>query len=268
MPTRQREQTEDDLNIRNKIVLPGQFLGQQQQQQQTDESINNNKKTCGYQIHPSSGVITSTILGINSNNNNNTSSSQLLPTLLPLSAATVAAENNSNANKQDDDQVIADVVSNSTSTTTTTSLTPTPGATVLFRVTKVQTIGVSGPIVAINNTWCSSSAAGAFRGFVRLDDIRSVTAKEVAAGLVPTHAAESYRLGDLVAAQVISLSEARQFQLTTTPAHCGMVKCFSESKVDGKWKHAVTSKRDQVVVEDAEGNEKLISRWVPDFRTI
>ena len=263
MPTRQREQTEDDLNIRNKIVLPGQFLGQQQQQ--TEESITSNKKTCGYQIHPSSGVITSTILGINSNDSN-TSSSQLLPTLLPLSAATVAAENNNTANKQDHDQVIADVVANSTSTTT--SLTPTPGATVLFRVTKVQTIGVSGPIVAINNTWCSSSAAGAFRGFVRLDDIRSVTAKEVAAGLVPTHAAESYRLGDLVAAQVISLSEARQFQLTTTPAHCGMVKCFSESKVDGKWKHAVSSKRDQVVVEDAEGNEKLMSRWVPDFRTI
>jgi exosome complex RNA-binding protein Csl4 len=142
---------------------------------------------------------------------------------------------------------------------------PRPGCSVLLRVTKVQNIGAGGPIVAIDGRWCAPT----FRGFVRLDDIRSATAKEAAAGLVPTHAGASYRLGDLVCADVISLTEARQFQLTTTPPHCGVVKVFSERPTDGAFNFipstsgaAGAHRRDLIEVETDDGFVE-VSRWVP-----
>jgi exosome complex RNA-binding protein Csl4 len=151
---------------------------------------------------------------------------------------------------------------------------PRPGSTVLFRVTKVQNIGAGGTIVAIDGAWCAPN----FRGFVRLEDIRSVTAKEAAAGNAPTHAAESYRLGDLVCADVISLTEARQFQLTTQPLHCGVVKVFSVRPTDGKYTKIENSsggvkgaaaasslayRRDRISVMDEDGATVVIARWVP-----
>ena len=140
------------------------------------------------------------------------------------------------------------------------TIAPAVGATVLFRVTKVHSIGAAGPIVAINDRWCLPT----FRGVVRLDDIRAATAKQIAAGQIPTHAGESFRLGDLVCADVTSLTEARQFQLTTTPNHCGVVRVFSERKTDGRYR-CVPGRRDQVVVDcERSGLSKTISRWVPD----
>lgn len=264
------------------IILPGARLSSslfanRQQQDETDTIKSaaakgvrfNNKNNNESATAVIAGFLT--VAGKNSitNESDEESSVRLLPQIHPLSSfplpqQTTNDKNENNGEKQQQQQ---------SSSISSLELAPQPGSTVLFRVTKVHTIGVSGPIVAINNKWCMMTSGGggssSFKGFVRLDDIRSVTAKEVAAGLVPTHAADSYRLGDLVCADVISLTEARQFQLTTTPPHCGLVRCFSERKLDGAFRYADMKRRDAgvIVVDEQTGAEKVVSRWVPDFRT-
>jgi exosome complex component CSL4 len=102
-------------------------------------------------------------------------------------------------------------------------LAPAPGSIVLVRITRVQQTSASGNVIGIDGVWCQRG----FKGTVKADDAKQVSAKDVAAGLGVKHMSECFRAGDIVQARVIALAEARSFQLSTTDPTCGVVRGYA-----------------------------------------
>lgn len=98
-----------------------------------------------------------------------------------------------------------------------------PGDAVHLRVTRITPTFATGDVIAIRGSWCcnrSGTFAG-FRGMLRAEDIKPF--KPTKDKLVADPPGESMRPGDVVVATVISQTDAKVYQLSTIPEHCGVV---------------------------------------------
>ncbi|KPI87135.1 putative Csl4p [Leptomonas seymouri] len=147
---------------------------------------------------------------------------------------------------------------------------PRPGDTVHLRVTRLNRLFAFGEIMAVNWRWCShrgSSTAGisgAFKGVLRQEDIRPF--RPTKDQLQPPAPALSFALGDVVLAEVISQSDAHQYQLSTVGEGFGVVESVvssSEEQYSGreriKLQH-IPGRRDAMMVPSTGG---VIPRWCP-----
>lgn len=107
---------------------------------------------------------------------------------------------------------------------------PRPGDLVHVRIIRLTRLFAYGIIIAVNGQWrCSSglSALGysnAFKGVLRVEDIRPF--RPTKDRLLPPPPSAAYQPGDVVVAEVVSQSDAHQYQLSTLSERCGVVESF------------------------------------------
>lgn len=160
-----------------------------------------------------------------------TPSSLLQPTSLKDFSSPLKPKGDvSNSNGQHQD---SDLLGNLTAAAST--LGPRQQDIVHLRITRITRTLAVGEIIAIHHQWCrhstalttttgstSSGASAAFRGVLRLEDIRPFRPTQGA--LHPPSPAVSFSPGDVVVAVVISQSDVRQYQLSTLGERCGVVQ--------------------------------------------
>lgn len=135
--------------------------------------------------------------------------------------------------------------------------------TVHMRVVRVSRIFAFGEIIAVNGVWCSNGhvgagMAGAFRGVVRVEDIRPF--KPTKEQMSPSPPAAAFQAGDVIIATVLSQSDVRQYQLSTIPEHCGVVEAFvTTDRVRVKLQH-IYGRRD-AMRNPTDGS--VHRRWCP-----
>lgn len=130
--------------------------------------------------------------------------------------------------------------SSSSSSTSTNVFGPRAGDSVHIRIVRVSRLFAMGEIIAINGVWSSSSSGGgassaslAFRGVLRTEDIRpfrpnaASSSSSTSATVTAPTPSQSFCSGDVVLAEVISQSDARQYQLSTLSARCGVVEAYA-----------------------------------------
>eukprot|EP00796_Vickermania_ingenoplastis_P009740 gene9740-6828_t len=142
---------------------------------------------------------------------------------------------------------------------------PRPRDVVHARITRVTRTLVISDVMAINGQWCrhssssSSAQMAAFRGVLRLEDIRPFHPSKDQ--MQPPPPSASFAPGDVVVAVVLSQSDVRQYQLSTVEDHCGVVKSVVRS--DGDTRVAllhVPGRRD--IMRHPLSNA-AIPRWCP-----
>lgn len=147
---------------------------------------------------------------------------------------------------------------------------PRPGDTVHLRVTRLTRLFAFGEIIAVNWRWCShrsgsAASMGIFKGVLRVEDIR--TFRPTKDQLQPPPPTLAFAAGDVVLAEVISQSDAHQYQLSTVAESCGVVESFvstTEEEAYGgqsrvKLQH-IPGRRDAMVVPSSG---HVVPRWCP-----
>lgn len=147
---------------------------------------------------------------------------------------------------------------------------PRPGDTVHVRITRLSRLFAFGEITAVNWQWCShrsaagASVSGVFKGVLRLEDIRPF--RPTRDQLQPPPPTMAFALGDVVLAEVISQSDAHQYQLSTVGEGFGVVESYvstAEEHYSGrervKLQH-LPGRRDAMLVP-ATG--AVVPRWCP-----
>ena len=151
---------------------------------------------------------------------------------------------------------------------------PLVGDTVLVRISRVTKTFAMGAIVAVRGKW-SSSKSGAqhgFRGVLRAEDIRPF--RPTKDKLTPDPVDLSMRPGDVVAAVVLSQSDAKQYQLSTIEPQLGVVEstvdvAMDDGNIDAQ--HVVGPKRTVLLVPIPRQRDGLLNpvtgevvpRWGP-----
>ncbi|KAK7196057.1 exosome component CSL4 [Novymonas esmeraldas] len=151
---------------------------------------------------------------------------------------------------------------------------PRPGDTVHLRVTRLNRLFAFGEIIAVNWRWCShgslaasaSGAGGAFKGVLRQEDIRPF--RPTKEQLLPPPPSLAFGLGDVVVAEVISQSDAHQYQLSTTGDGCGVVEAFiTAAAAKGQYGEQekmqlqhIPGRRDAMMAGDSGA---VVPRWCP-----
>lgn len=155
---------------------------------------------------------------------------------------------------------------------------PVVGDTVLVRITRVTKATAMGAIVAVRGKWSSSKSGSqqqhGFRGVLRAEDIRPFRPSKDK--LTPDPVDLSMRPGDVVAAEVLSQSDAKQYQLSTIGPQLGVVESTVEVAADTAVgpmdpQHVVGPKRTVLLLpipkqRDALLNPltgELVPRWGP-----
>lgn len=140
---------------------------------------------------------------------------------------------------------------------------PRPGDRVHLRVTRVTHLMGFGEIIAINGTWCGysglSTGAGAFRGVLRLEDIRPFRPSKEQ--LLPPAPSLAFTPGDVVVAEVISQSDVRQYQLSTMAESCGVVESYVGGNGTPRVKLVHLPGRRDVMMNPQDG--VVWPRWCP-----
>ncbi|CAK0748820.1 hypothetical protein CVIRNUC_001862 [Coccomyxa viridis] len=95
---------------------------------------------------------------------------------------------------------------------------PEPGSIVIARITKINPRLASARLLCINTL----PLAGTFTGIIRQQDVRATEIDKV-------EIYSSFRPGDLVRAQVVSLGDSRSYFLSTARNDCGVVYAKSTS---------------------------------------
>ncbi|KPA83809.1 putative Csl4p protein [Leptomonas pyrrhocoris] len=147
---------------------------------------------------------------------------------------------------------------------------PRPGDTVHLRVTRLNRLFAFGEIIAVNWRWCSHRSAatagisGVFKGVLRQEDIRPF--RPTKDQLLPPAPALAFAPGDVVLAEVISQSDAHQYQLSTVGEGFGVVESYmatSEEQYNGREKvklQHIPGRRDAMMVPSTGS---VVPRWCP-----
>ncbi|KAG5478769.1 hypothetical protein LSCM1_06173 [Leishmania martiniquensis] len=166
-------------------------------------------------------------------------------------------------------------VSSAVSSSRHSVLGPRPGDAVHVRITRLNRLFAFGEIIAVNWSWCShrsltstaaggGSNSGVFKGVLRQEDIRPF--KPTKEQLLPPLPSLAFGLGDVVLAEVISQSDARQYQLSTIGEGFGVVEGFMTT-VEGpygghekvKLDH-IPGRRDAMMIRRTG---EVVPRWCP-----
>lgn len=128
-------------------------------------------------------------------------------------------------------------------TVATSTLGPRQQDIVHLRITRITRTLAVGEIIAIHHQWCrhstslttttgstSGGASAAFRGVLRVEDIRPF--RPMQGALQPPSPARSFSVGDVVIAVVVSQSDVRQYQLSTLDERCGVVQSVMRASED------------------------------------
>jgi exosome complex component CSL4 len=149
---------------------------------------------------------------------------------------------------------------------------PRPGDTVHLRVTRLNRLFAFGEIIAVNWRWCSHRSAtaaagnisGIFKGVLRVEDIRPF--RPTKDQLQPPAPTLAFALGDVVLAEVISQSDAHQYQLSTIGDTFGVVESHTSATEEPhgsseklKLQH-IPGRRDAMLVPSTGG---VVPRWCP-----
>lgn len=158
-----------------------------------------------------------------------------------------------------------------TAVSQTAVLGPRPGDTVHLRVTRLTRFFAFGEIIAVNWRWCSHRTAapaglsGIFKGVLRQEDIRPF--RPTKDQLQPPPPSLAFALGDVVLAEVISQSDAHQYQLNTVGDGFGVVEsylsAFDESPYSGRERvklQPIPGRRDAMLVPSTGA---VVPRWCP-----
>lgn len=132
-----------------------------------------------------------------------------------------------------------------------TLVAPAQGAKVHWRVLRVTRQWASGEIVAVDGAWCS--VAHSFKAIIRGEDVRPLKGTEL-----PPALTTCFRPGDIVVAEVVSLTDTRQYQVSTAKPMFGVVAAVSQAT--GRSLVPIRGVRDRMKDEDTGGEEP---RWVP-----
>jgi len=100
--------------------------------------------------------------------------------------------------------------------TALTNVLPEVGAVVLARVTRINPRQATVAILVVGETVCSDD----FQGLIRVQDVRATEKDKV-------KIFSSFRPGDIVRAQVISLGDQSNYYLSTEGNHLGVVMATS-----------------------------------------
>ncbi|KAI9780092.1 MAG: exosome 3'-_5 exonuclease subunit ski4 (Csl4) [Candelina submexicana] len=109
-------------------------------------------------------------------------------------------------------------VNSSAESSTLTNVLPEVDAVVLARVTRIAPRQATVAILVVGDTVCADE----FQGVIRAQDVRATEKDKV-------KIISSFRPGDIVRAQVISLGDQSNYYLSTASNHLGVVMATSEA---------------------------------------